>query len=233
MDDVQEKPLRWPSAPGDKENRPVSSLSQYHYGESSTHSAKMPAVAKRKAPPPVTLSIIKAAGLPELEMVPAVPSVQPQGVKRSPLAPRTASRESPSIPALTLRVPREQTLAPSSARNKSKEDILLPPTVSSIRRDIEKLLDGPAEGMPSASPVEGMLSAGPGVEGLPSTNGHSKEEGISTDNTVAGTRLRPDYSTTNTLKSFQFSPSMENLVNEAVIVNPPSDGQHLFLAQEA
>jgi len=179
-------------------------------GQAPPSTQPVPAApAKRKAPPPITASIIKAAGLPSPDHsnAPPVPAVPEAGEilviekKKRPI----------SVPSL----PAEEAVVPTTVGGgfyAEKSEMLtvgranghlaaapLPPTVSSIRRDIEKLLDGPVDGMPT--------------DGEPST---------SDDLLSAPTSASPakhGISHSSTLRNLALSSSMENIVDQAITVD--------------
>lgn len=121
--------------------------------------------AKRKAPPPVTPSIIKEAGLDQVALPPtkALPNESLQDVNETEEA---STRDGlPGLPPQALVVsPDQDGIKDGYNSMRADDDPILrrlrtlhpgspvpPPTVSSIRRDIERLLDGTSDGVPTVS----------------------------------------------------------------------------------
>ena len=173
------------------------------------------AVGRRKAPPPITPSIIKAAGLPEGS------ATFPAGAT---VVPRTAKRRSTlaSVPASNYTQPRTSLDVPVA------QDASLPPSSSTIQRgaisDIERLLDAPLDGLPAAacseaaSPEEPTTAHTNGLPGVPMPPPIPDEPSTSRTGTVRST----------TLQNLALSPSMEDMVSQAVIVEPAApDESHM------
>lgn len=187
-------------------------------------------VGRRKAPPPITPSIIKAAGLPEGSATP------PAGAT---IVPRTANRRS----TLGLLAPSsENATGPIQTRTSldvpgasCPQDPSLPPSNSTIQRgaisDIERLLDAPLDGLPApssldAASTEQSISApkSTGLPGVPMPPPIPDEPFTSRTGTVRST----------TLQNLALSPSMEDMVSQAVIVEPAAQAEgHVAQAQAA
>jgi len=191
---------------------------------SSEPIASATANAKRKAPPPVTQSIIKAAGLPAVQQsgpVPPLPNavIQARQTNRRSMLPVKLDSQPQDLPATAAGhdaaapvkggqiITSDNRLAPPESIGNAS----MPPSNSFIQRtaisDIERILDAPPDGLPSSSEAAGQetlaLPTAPGVPMPAYVPPASDERG-----TVRST----------TYQNLAISPSMENVLSAAVTV---------------
>lgn len=174
---------------------------------------------KRKAPPPVTQSIIKAAGLPMVQSAAAVPSLPSATIAaRQNLRQPRANVEVQTVrpdDAGDIRAMPVRTSAAVSNTDMDRLEALsvgqVPATNSSIQRsaigDIERLLRPNLDGLPSSSADAASLPSAPGAPMpayVPPVNGVVRS---------------------STYQDLAISPSMENVLSAAVTVEGTGEQQ--------